>query len=612
VPYALAVVDLDGAGAAPPRLLATGDFSTAGEMAQPTSNRIGLAAWNGNAWGAIGGGGFGGGPYGDNVYGMSVFDEDGPGQNPPSLFAGGDFVTAAGVTVNQIARWNGWNWTALGTGLGGASGKYAGVLKTLDEDGPGPMQPALYVGGLFDQAGGVNAPNLAKWNGSSWTGFGAGPGGAVYDVAVFDDDGPGPDPSSLYVAGRFTVGGGVDGILRWNGSSWLQVGGGVSGNHGYFPPVWVLAVFDDDGPGPHLPALYAGGDFTAAGGVSAHCIAKWDGTAWSALGSGVDLPSGEGDPVVAALEVFDEDGTGPGLATLFVGGGFTIAGGNNAYACARWDGSSWIPAGTQGILPHSFSGVDFDGTGTGLPILFAGGQPNPGIAYWYGSGWSSLNPGVDGATPPSSETVVWKVAVFDEDDAGPLPPTLFVGGDFTTAGTLPSATLARLPTCSTPIVSFCAGDGTTHACPCNNSGATGHGCANSANGAGAILTASGDTGVSGDSVALVSSGETGSVTSVFLQGSTAVAPVLYGDGLRCVGGSLKRLYIKTASAGVVTAPVASDLRITTRSASLGDPLLAGYVRQYQVYYRDSSPTFCPLPSGSTFNISNGLKIVWGP
>jgi hypothetical protein len=344
--------------------------------------------------------------------------------------------------------------------------------------------------------------------------------------------------------------------------------------------------------------------------VSAHCIAKWDGTAWSALGSGVELP--QGDPVVDALEVFDEDGAGPALPTLIVGGAFTIAGGNPAYTCARWDGSSWIPASNPVVAPHSFSVLDYDGAGPGLPVLFAGGQDDPGISYWYGSTWSPLLGGVDGATPPNSETVVWKVSVFDEDDAGPMPPALFVGGDFTSAGGLRSATLAKAPTCSTPITSFCAGDGTIHACPCNNSGATGHGCANSANGAGAILTASGDTGVTGDSVALIASGETGNVTSVFLQGSAAVAPVLYGDGLRCVGGSLKRLYIKTATAGVVTAPLASDLRITTRSAALGDPILAGYVRQYQVYYRDSSPTFCPMPSGSTFNISNGLKIVWGP
>ncbi|HTE05015.1 MAG TPA: hypothetical protein VK824_02385 [Planctomycetota bacterium] len=55
----------------------------------------------------------------------------------------------------------------------------------------------------------------------------------------------------------------------------------------------ALAVFDDGGG----PALYAGGAFISAGGVAANSIAKWNGTLWSALGSGVN-----GD--VSALTVF--------------------------------------------------------------------------------------------------------------------------------------------------------------------------------------------------------------------------------------------------------------------------------------------------------------------
>ena len=45
--------------------------------------------------------------------------------------------------------------------------------------------------------------------------------------------------------------------------------------------VYALAV---DGAGN----LYAGGEFTTAGGVTANNIAKWDGSAWSALGCGMD------------------------------------------------------------------------------------------------------------------------------------------------------------------------------------------------------------------------------------------------------------------------------------------------------------------------------------
>src|ERR1043166_4598902 len=48
-------------------------------------------------------------------------------------------------------------------------------------------------------------------------------------------------------------------------------------------------------------ALYVGGSFTTAGGSSANRVAKWDGTAWTALGSGI------GSGTVFALAVYNND-----------------------------------------------------------------------------------------------------------------------------------------------------------------------------------------------------------------------------------------------------------------------------------------------------------------
>jgi hypothetical protein len=48
---------------------------------------------------------------------------------------------------------------------------------------------------------------------------------------------------------------------------------------GDFPEVLALAVSGSD--------LYAGGDFTMAGGRPAIYIAKWNGTNWTALSSGI-------------------------------------------------------------------------------------------------------------------------------------------------------------------------------------------------------------------------------------------------------------------------------------------------------------------------------------
>jgi hypothetical protein len=158
---------------------------------------------------------------------------------------------------------------------------------------------------------------------------------------------------------------------------------------------------------------------------------------------------------------------------------------------------------------------------------------------------------------------------------------------------------------------FCFGDGTSVPCPCQNNGTAGHGCNNSVATGGAKLTASGTASLSSDTMVLTTTGELPSALSIVLQGSMAIAPTDFGDGLRCVGGILKRLYIKHAVAGSITAPSGSDLPISQQSASQGAPISQGATRVYQVYYRDPSTTFCPSPQGNTFNISSGIAVTWG-
>ena len=158
---------------------------------------------------------------------------------------------------------------------------------------------------------------------------------------------------------------------------------------------------------------------------------------------------------------------------------------------------------------------------------------------------------------------------------------------------------------------LCFGDGSGAACPCANSGAAGHGCENSATTGGALLSATGVASLAADSAQLTSAGELPSVTSVVLQGTIAVAPAFFGDGLRCAGGSLKRLYVKSAVAGVVSAPAAGDASISARSSALGDTIALGATRVYQVYYRDPNANFCAAPPGGFFNVSNAIAVSWG-
>jgi hypothetical protein len=61
-------------------------------------------------------------------------------------------------------------------------------------------------------------------------------------------------------------------------ANWISMNPSIPGTDG---PVWAALV---DGSGD----LYIGGSFTVVGGIVANGVAKWDGTNWSALGSGVN------------------------------------------------------------------------------------------------------------------------------------------------------------------------------------------------------------------------------------------------------------------------------------------------------------------------------------
>ena len=158
---------------------------------------------------------------------------------------------------------------------------------------------------------------------------------------------------------------------------------------------------------------------------------------------------------------------------------------------------------------------------------------------------------------------------------------------------------------------YCFGDGSlSTACPCGNSGAAGRGCANSQPGSiGAWITSSGS--VNPDTVVLYCSGMPVTANAVYLQGNNTNANgVVFGDGVRCVAGTLKRLSVKSSVAGASQFPGAGDPSISQRSAQLGDSFGPGATRYYATYYRDPSASFCPSPAGNTWNITNGLLIAW--
>lgn len=153
--------------------------------------------------------------------------------------------------------------------------------------------------------------------------------------------------------------------------------------------------------------------------------------------------------------------------------------------------------------------------------------------------------------------------------------------------------------------SFCFGDGSGLACPCGNNGGFQSGCANSANANGATLFASGDAqSTGGDTMSFTVSGVPSTVSCTLFQGTANSGGVVFGDGVRCVSGSQIRIRTKFASGGSATWPSGAEPKVSVT----GLVPSAGGQRYYQVSYRNAA-NFC---TPATFNISNGMQVLWLP
>jgi len=242
----------------------------------------------------------------------------------------------------------------------------------------------------------------------------------IVGSVIVHDDGSGP---ALYAGGSYTAIGGVPAnrIAKFDGKTWSPLGTGLSNAECY-----ALGSYDGN--------LYAAGYFDQAGGVSGTAkLARWNGTAWESLGANLALFSNQ----LWDLTTFD-DGTGE---ALYITGNFTGIGNSAADYVARYDGESFSPLGgpIAGNVPLILftSHVFDDGTGPALYVggqafTTAGGQPANRVAKWDGTEWSNVGEGFAGG-------IVWKLVVHDDGDG----EALYAFGTFTASGTTPLERMAK-------------------------------------------------------------------------------------------------------------------------------------------------------------------------
>jgi len=399
-----------------------GTFSRVGDPGPGSPTAIdarGVARWDGTEWSALALGVQGG-------EGVKALLWDGGG-----LIAAGNFITVGvpSVAARDIARWDGTAWSAMGDGLGTEWYSEVNAL-LLDAGGH------IVAGGGFDFSSERVVNNLAAWDGSQWSAFGGGSGvNNAVDIMLADGDsvyvhgaitqfGPlvtdnlatltglawnagmgSPAPSyirglakqgigRLYAGGAFA---GLNYLAYWDGGVWQTFAGGANG--------YVNAV----AYGSDANNLYVGGEFTQVGAVPASYFAWNKNLTWETTPPDQDL-----NGPVRSMAV-DAQGN------VFVAGDFTYAGDLRVNHIAMWDGEQWRALG-DGLAHRYVLALTFDGDGrlyAGGCFAKAGGLQVNGVAMWNGLQWSALDGGADNC-----------VGALAVDRYGQL----YAAGDFTQAG----------------------------------------------------------------------------------------------------------------------------------------------------------------------------------
>lgn len=321
-----------------------------------------------------------------------------------SLIAGGRFLTAGGVQAPGIASWNGSSWSAMGRfqQSGGAWGPRA---LTVYGD-------ALVAGGfwhfLTNDDGSSGGRYLSLWRDGKWSWLGGGVSDGLLgntectSLLAFGNE--------LIVGGHFQKAGTVaaDNVAAWNGQSWRALHSGLNDE------VFSLSS--------HGGRIIAGGHFGRSGGRIVQNIALLDASSgWYSMGGGV---GGGYQNDVYALTVFNGD--------LIAAGDFAFVDGVWVRGVGRRHGPTWGPLGVAGDgwdneYPRAWALTVYNGR------LIIGGdyseRHHSCIATWDGSSWGQLGTGVGGP----GDTVL-ALAVHDGK--------LFVGGTFPRAGDKVSRNIA--------------------------------------------------------------------------------------------------------------------------------------------------------------------------
>ncbi|MEO8768803.1 MAG: hypothetical protein ABI402_01920 [Ferruginibacter sp.] len=416
--------------------------------------------WNGTSWTTLGTGTAALNPN-ERIWTLAV-----DGQQ--NVYAAGQFTNNSGKCY--VAKWNGTSWLELGTGVNGINSDYD--IQAIIVDNAGNICSA--VDNHYEYSG---SSHMVKWNGTSWLELGSTEASMnsvypVFDMVMdeannlyipaslsFQTSNPSPDhvfvakwngtswsvstssistdglnsltrdsngnfyatksgnhtivkwngiswenlplnangiigrividqQNNVYAAGAFTNSNAKTYVAKWDGNAWTELGSGAAALNGN-NSIYDLAI-------DHTGYIYAAGAFTNAAGK--HYVARWNGTGWSELGTGITSLNANDDIIKITTDA---------AGNVYAGGRFTNASGKKYVA--KWNGTSWSEMGSGTNALNANCDIytilaDLNGN------VYAGGcftNANQGkyVAKWNGVSWSESGVVSDAINAISSNTI---------------------------------------------------------------------------------------------------------------------------------------------------------------------------------------------------------------
>jgi hypothetical protein len=320
---------------------------------------------------------------------------------------------------------------------------------------------------------------------------------------------------------------------------------------------------------------------------------SWDGTDWTLLSPATVPPARRQHGMAARMDLNDivmccgQSGSTK-LSDTFI-----------------WNGIDWSLIGTT-TAPQTRVAMDMTYDAARQRVVISGGNNSSGnpvgsIAEFDGTDWANL---------PKDPVLLKRTRYFLA-----FVPTLgrsYLFGGQKVASPPPTGTFEYFDPTIGPGTAYCFGNTSSgNTCPCGNdndqSNPLGAGCAHGSSAAGARLSASGTASISNDTLVLAGWNAQPNNSSMFFQANNGLnGSTFLGDGIRCAGGGLIRLKVKTNDANGNAS--SSPMVVTTRSATFGHVIAPGETLYYQWWFRDTADSPCATDN----NTSNGYEITWAP